>query len=1714
QLTVNAATQLVTSAARSTLNVQAGQVLIAGTVYAGARTDRGAVVPQADGGLVNISATDTLHLGVASGEHGADLSRGANIGSTGNITLQGGRGTSQNGLGLVVDSNSTVQVENIGGVTSGTITLSGAQDLRIDGFVKAALQGGQVFVQARHLASIAGMVEGYSLVDIAGGLGDSTGVSVSTTQVQYRMDGTRTYFLDENSRLMDGQGWLRNAGGDYVDAAGAVVGASGKVMGGAPQRLTGAILDTGTGGRIHISGTGTLNLDGNLGQVYQTSPGVLGVRTQEIDIDGAATAQTHVLGAVNAQTRMAIEGGAIDLREGSSLRTWGDGGQIEVTANANLLVSGGTAAVPTAAKVQSTDWVHLRGNNVYMAGSVTAQNIVWLNAASDLMVYGQVQTLGTGLDGAAINVRAGVDATLSNTAARGTVNRMDLGQGSIYLLGQGSLQTGGQLNAQAGVDVVLTAEAAQAAGLKAVQTPIIGTETVTYQVITGYNQVVDKVIEVPVVKWVSTTVTEQVGMESVKTGYAFHTMDVTLNQDAYWNGTTQTKREFFIEGVDYRNSATTTDTGSGHVMTPAEWAATGATRPSLLSNGREPTFNDLIDVQRDAVLKALGYMKLYNMAYSNLQVHQVINGNTTVAAWAPDWSLPAPTGTSKAMQIVNLKVAGWDDKWINMPVGAEADVLRVVSQGVASQSFETVGTYNEQAIVTYTQDKSGRTQSTAVGYEPLAGYFPGLGGITIPTNPMVTNTDIDHSALRWSVDYNNANTSNWIYTLNDGTINVAKPQAPSWAGGTPLVVANDKAGNYALTPQGYNDLTASVSGSLGTIASIRQLVGTNYDYVPVHYVFHAGQYSYWYDLSSRTDFAQPTNAAQNAAVAAVVPSGSGLDQVWIGIRRSTPTPESSRPTGSWVYETTGGQIAYSNWASGEPNSLDHEWVAAMWLSPGKRGQWNDADDNASGYDANKGYVTVDGGYWNSASVFENFLTQNRQWTSVNHNVTDARSSLSYQWVGNSADVFDNRPQFRNYDTQTKVVESASVTLYKDQAIVQDQTTTRSTRLYDSNGHATYADFGVQSINAGSLGIDAGRDIRLTGLVQTAGDAVLVAGRDVSVVGQTVSTATLAAVTDLEISGRIRVDAGRDVLFDSASVLHSGQDAGATTAARSGGLDVTARTGAVVVQGVVTVSGGGAASLTAANDLNASTQLRASNITLSAGSDGSGSLVGDVSTDLQAIGTGPGAGQITLTAGANGGNIVFDNSGVSAAGMLRLNAAGGSLYAKGVALQARDLQLTAAGQITGDAANSTGFVFSAATLSAQGTAQGLVNLAAQGDVIATDLRTTDGSITLAGSRQVTVQHVVTGGNQHLSLSTSAGQDLLIGLLEAGTGTLTLLADGTVQQLAGSGLVAGLLDLQTRQGVRLIGVDAGTLRAAVSAAGDLALASVRSGSIVLDKLGTRDGAIDVTALGDVQVQDVTAGRTGSRMVAPAAGDSLDLSAQPLDISLTSGGAITGLGTGVNLRVNAPVLTAADGRKAVAGGALALSAVNGIGGLTTDVSELRAIATVHGNIAISNQSDLDTGRNLLQLTQIEAAAGDITLVSNSALDVRNTRAVGADKTLTLQSTQRDVLVGAGANLFAGVDTAVGASGSIVLKAAGQLGIDASVWVDAPTAVTFYSGHSFVLPTRAQGYDAASLTVESGESITVTSDLLINRLNATDDRVVLRSARDITLSGAISRA
>ncbi|NJM09273.1 hypothetical protein HC891_28300 [Candidatus Gracilibacteria bacterium] len=49
---------------------------------------------------------------------------------------------------------------------------------------------------------------------------------------------------------------------------------------------------------------------------------------------------------------------------------------------------------------------------------------------------------------------------------------------------------------------------------------------------TGTYQVANGTIEVPVVTWIPTRVTEQVGYDTVKTGNEFFTMDITLSRTA------------------------------------------------------------------------------------------------------------------------------------------------------------------------------------------------------------------------------------------------------------------------------------------------------------------------------------------------------------------------------------------------------------------------------------------------------------------------------------------------------------------------------------------------------------------------------------------------------------------------------------------------------------------------------------------------------------------------------------------------------------------------------------------------------------------------------------------------------------------------------------------------------------------------------------------------------------------------------------------------------------------------------------------------------------------------------------------------------------------------------------------------------------------------------------------------------------------------------
>jgi hypothetical protein len=149
-------------------------------------------------------------------------------------------------------------------------------------------------------------------------------------------------------------------------------------------------------------------------------------------------------------------------------------------------------------------------------------------------------------------------------------------------------------------------------------------------VVTGTSQVASGYTTVEDIVFTPTTVTEQIGTAPVKIGSQYYTMDVTLAQTGYWNGTTQ--REYFVEGIDYNNSS-----GANTI----NWGAYGVAGPVATA-----TFGELTDAQRLAVVYTLGYKPLYDFSYANYKLQKTVDGVTT--SNAATWETPTFGSTAQA----------------------------------------------------------------------------------------------------------------------------------------------------------------------------------------------------------------------------------------------------------------------------------------------------------------------------------------------------------------------------------------------------------------------------------------------------------------------------------------------------------------------------------------------------------------------------------------------------------------------------------------------------------------------------------------------------------------------------------------------------------------------------------------------------------------------------------------------------------------------------------------------------------------------------------------------------------------------------------------------------------------------------------------------------------------------------------------------------------
>ncbi|MFO0878228.1 MAG: autotransporter-associated beta strand repeat-containing protein [Gemmataceae bacterium] len=1282
-------------------------------------------------------------------------------------------------------------------------------------------------------------------------------------------------------------------------------------------------LNTGIGGSITLTAPKQILLEGAIGQ-YRPEGNNAVIDVGSVTI--TTSAALDVRGPLLAQHQVDLAATQINVLSSGVIRVSNTDGKVEARAVENLLVAAG-------GQVLSSGSIHLFGTNVRVNGIVENDNgsetpRVLLNAVESVVVAGTVTSKGD------LHLNAGVGAAWSLAQLTGAIASADLTGGLVRVEGAGKLSATGTVKAAAGEDIELQADPEAPGVQRPVLTPTLSMLPQTIDVVVGHRQVAAGVVYTPLVRWVDTRVEMQTGVEQVKSGNYFHTMDVTLTQDGYYNGVT--KREYFIHGIDYANSLAEQQNNAPVIDWAGDAPAAGA------------TFNQLSDAQRAIVLAALGYLPLFDFSYANAQEHRTQQGSTSVVPWTPYWS-------TAASHIVQMALPGLEGKYIRLPIDAELDLVRVVTQGVPTTSTETVGSFSETAVVRYDQDRSRYT-----GFD-----------------------DLDRSAERFAVSY--VGDGRRTYTVIDGsggTVNTP----PVWGTSVDTEVGVDALGKLVLAPLGFLPTTASLT-SLGLVLvrpdqrvidpstnlrlQFEPDAKTIYDFVPYPSI----------PLASGFRTAAPADAALRGGQVAVILSAE--DNYWAD--QASPDDQLVL-LGFYAYPTDGinyfiafydqTRITYTNWAPGQPDQLNAAGSAGEFdvVTIGASGLWYDIVNFATGGMINSGYLL-------QRSAVETFYDYTFDWTSQAHVVQDTRLTLGYQWVSNTHDLFTEVPVVELVDAKVAVVDQVPSTSWVAQPITEQQTVLRPTRVMVPGAATEVAVFSGDSLASESaIVLDAGRDVTLSGLVTaknaagTAGAISIDAGRNFYMTGakpagadetMQAATAGMSAVSRIAITA-----AGTFTLAESISITAADENAADST---SNAIVVTAGDSAII-RGTLSTTNTriGEVTVRAGDEIELKGEIVSGHVVnVFAGTDGVGGISSDIYGRIKTLGS-----EVHLTAGSLGGDIVLTDLFIETAGPFEILAPAGSITNTGGLLQAGSLKVFAR-----DGAD-LGFV-EVGAVDAEVTGAGGIKLYAFGSISLDRLVTANGPIDITGTGNVEFGNVLPGG---------PNGTLRVDPLTTVSGNVPF-ADPLYLNVAG-----GTTITTATSELHLNVVSPGNVT--VHHTGDGALtvyATVANGSLTIDTGGDLI-IIDVEVLTNLDGRELTLVAGGDvivgRIVAGAyAATAADSAAIRTTLGLAEDTLLTSL-TSVSIQAGGAIrqLAAGDPDVDIIAGSLTLKAGTGIPGLELAVNQLTEVTTTTGPITLTDVDSVGEISQGLDVVQVRANEGTVTITAAGSLLVGSVTAGGA--------------------------------------------------------------------------------------------------------------------------
>ncbi len=429
---------------------------------------------------------------------------------------------------------------------------------------------------------------------------------------------------------------------------------------------------------------------------------------------------------------------------------------------------------------------------------------------------------------------------------------------------------------------------------------------------------------------------------------------------------------------------------------------------------------DFIQSLTDATYQASGFSMVYDGLSGSITQTQILVMNIPGEDTGP--TMVRERSQDDALySTYYIDVSGWNDKYIRMPIGAQENVLRVVSQGESSAFEQTVGDYVDIYNIRQFRFDDGATSSLPIvpvdtpDMGNLYYYIPGsytwyeaqekalfMGGylatITSPEeqnmvqavangNPAWIGMDdsLTEGVYQWTTGESVTHT-NWYTGEPDGS-------------GDFVAINLNETGMWSDLP--YNDGTP-----VGYILEIEAeaLTTDEFGLRTMYIPSEVGDGFSWYDAQAHAGnyggTLLPVGSVGDNDLATLVANGN---QAWIGLY------DSGENEFGWSnYDS----LIYTNWdtAGGEPDGLPGDADYA-YLDASNSGLWFDAEASESAVD---GYVmTVQGGnsiyeYVSGSYTFDeaNAMAVARGGHLVtitsefeNHLVTGLIDDGNYAWIG-------------------------------------------------------------------------------------------------------------------------------------------------------------------------------------------------------------------------------------------------------------------------------------------------------------------------------------------------------------------------------------------------------------------------------------------------------------------------------------------------------------------------------------------------------------------------------------------------------------------------------------------------------------------------------------------------------------------------------------------